>query len=71
MKNVCATMNFLIIFFLSVGEASVSVMWENDDWYHLPENEGMDEPMYTNGNYLKHFMPKLKILVILRNPSDR
>lgn len=53
------------------GEASVSVMWENDDWWHLPENVGQDEPLYTNADYMKHFLPNLKVIIILRNPSER
>lgn len=57
--------------FIDLGEASVSVMWENDDWWHLPENIGQDEPLYTNADYMKHFLPDLKVIIILRNPSER
>lgn len=53
------------------GEASVSVMWENDDWFHLPENEGQEEPKYTNSDYVRHLLPNVKIIVILRNPVER
>lgn len=53
------------------GEASVSVMWENDDWWHFPENEGQEEPLYTTGDYIKHILPELKIIIILRNPTER
>lgn len=53
------------------GEASVSTFWENDDWFHYPENVFHDEPLYTNANYVKNLLPNSKLILILRNPIDR
>ncbi|KAJ8317755.1 hypothetical protein KUTeg_005659 [Tegillarca granosa] len=54
------------------GEASVSMMWDNDDWQHFPENQNSTyEPKYVIPDYVHHVIPKAKIIIILRNPTDR
>lgn len=54
------------------GEASVSMMWDNDDWQHFPENQNSTfEPKYVIPDYIHHVIPKSKIIIILRNPTDR
>ncbi|KAK3094309.1 hypothetical protein FSP39_000139 [Pinctada imbricata] len=52
------------------GDGSVSVFWENDDWWHFPENQGHTEPRYTNADYIHHVIPNAKIIVSVRNPTD-
>ena len=37
----------------------------------MPENRGCDEPQYMTAHYVKHILPDVKIMVILRNPIDR
>ena len=54
-----------------VGEASPSIFWEASHWKELPENRGLDEPKYVTAHYVKHIVPDVKIIVILRNPTDR
>ncbi|OWF50979.1 carbohydrate sulfotransferase 15-like [Mizuhopecten yessoensis] len=54
-----------------LGEASVSTFWENDDWFHYPENVYNDEPVYTNADYVKKLLPDSKLILLLRNPIDR
>ncbi|KAI0238033.1 Carbohydrate sulfotransferase 15 [Lamellibrachia satsuma] len=56
---------------LVTGEASASTFWDMSYWRKLPENRGLDEPMYTTAHYVKHVVPEVKIIVILRNPTDR
>ncbi|PVD31048.1 hypothetical protein C0Q70_10325 [Pomacea canaliculata] len=53
------------------GDGSASTLWDNDDWWRLPENCGRDEPLYTNANYIRHLTPHARVLVILRQPTDR
>lgn len=53
------------------GEASVSTFWENDDWFHYPENAGHEDPVYTNADYVKKLLPNSKLILLLRNPIDR
>ncbi|XP_033756313.1 carbohydrate sulfotransferase 15-like [Pecten maximus] len=54
-----------------LGEASVSTFWENDDWFHYPENAYHDDPVYTNADYIKKLLPDSKLILLLRNPIDR
>ncbi|XP_041369103.1 carbohydrate sulfotransferase 15-like isoform X2 [Gigantopelta aegis] len=53
------------------GDASVSTLWDSDDWWRLDENCGRKEPLYTNADYIHHFLPNAKIIVILRDPTER
>lgn len=55
----------------ATGDGSASTLWDNDDWWRLPENCGRDEPLYTNANYIRHLTPHARVLVILRQPTDR
>ncbi|XP_025095693.1 carbohydrate sulfotransferase 15-like [Pomacea canaliculata] len=56
---------------LNKCDGSASTLWDNDDWWRLPENCGRDEPLYTNANYIRHLTPHARVLVILRQPTDR
>ncbi|KAK3589428.1 hypothetical protein CHS0354_020756 [Potamilus streckersoni] len=56
---------------LITGEASVSLFWDNPDWYNYPENQHFLEPKYTNPDYIHHLLPDVKLILIVRNPSDR
>nr|XP_022345100.1 carbohydrate sulfotransferase 15-like isoform X1 [Crassostrea virginica]XP_022345101.1 carbohydrate sulfotransferase 15-like isoform X1 [Crassostrea virginica] len=53
------------------GEASASILWENDDWFHFKENTGFTEPKYTSADYIRHVIPKVKVIICVRNPTDR
>ncbi|KAK2180939.1 hypothetical protein NP493_419g02005 [Ridgeia piscesae] len=53
------------------GEASASTFWDMSYWRMMPENRGCDEPQYMTAHYVKHILPDVKIMVILRNPIDR
>lgn len=58
-------------FFLFAGEASASILWENDDWFHFKENEAFTEPKYTSADYIRHVIPNVKVIICVRNPTDR
>lgn len=53
------------------GEASASILWENDDWFHFKENEAFMEPKYTSADYIRHVIPNVKVIICVRNPTDR
>ncbi|CAG5134958.1 unnamed protein product, partial [Candidula unifasciata] len=53
------------------GDASVSTLWSNDDWWKNPENCGLLEPKFTNADHVHLVLPQARIIVILRNPTDR
>ena len=53
------------------ADASVSTLWDSDDWWRLGENCGRDEPLYTNVDYIHRFLPNAKIIIILRDPTER
>ncbi|KAL5016159.1 hypothetical protein ScPMuIL_005748 [Solemya velum] len=58
---------------LITGEGSVSTLWDNVNWWHLPENSNNSllEPKYTNADYVHHVLPDVHLIVIMRDPTDR
>ncbi|KAK7494211.1 hypothetical protein BaRGS_00014493, partial [Batillaria attramentaria] len=53
------------------GDASASTFWGNDNWWRLPENCGRTEPLFTNAHYIRRLTPDARIIVIIRNPTER
>ncbi|XP_060074896.1 carbohydrate sulfotransferase 15-like [Ylistrum balloti] len=57
---------------LVTGEATPSNLWDNRWWWNYKINQNDTEPPgLTNADYIHHFMPNLKIIIILRNPVTR
>ncbi|XP_046573278.1 carbohydrate sulfotransferase 15-like [Haliotis rubra] len=54
-----------------IGEATPSYLSVNRFWNLLPGNEGCSEPCVTNADIIHHLNPKTRIIIILRNPTDR
>ncbi|XP_071114331.1 carbohydrate sulfotransferase 15-like [Haliotis cracherodii] len=54
-----------------IGEATPSYLSINRLWDLLPGNEGCWEPCVTNADIIHHLNPNTKIIIILRNPTDR
>ena len=46
-------------------------MWKNDFWPVHEENKGLEEPSYLNLHDIQKLMPDVKIIAIMRNPTDR
>ncbi|CAL1530082.1 unnamed protein product [Lymnaea stagnalis] len=53
------------------SDASVSTLWSNDEWWKSSENCGLLEPRFTNAQYVHAILPQAKIIVIVRNPTER
>ncbi|XP_033758724.1 carbohydrate sulfotransferase 15-like [Pecten maximus] len=54
------------------GEASPSNLWDNRWWWNYDVNRyDTEPPALTNADYLRHFLPNLKMIIILRNPVTR
>ncbi|XP_021362965.1 carbohydrate sulfotransferase 15-like [Mizuhopecten yessoensis] len=56
---------------LITGEGSQSTFWDNTWWWRYPENRNDEEPGIVTANFIRHILPEVKLLVILRNPVDR
>ncbi|XP_076449099.1 carbohydrate sulfotransferase 15-like [Babylonia areolata] len=54
-----------------IGEVAENLLWDNHFWPVLPGNEGQLEPRYTNADYLHHLDPDVKVIIILRDPTER
>ncbi|GAB1604792.1 carbohydrate sulfotransferase 15-like [Argonauta hians] len=52
-------------------DASASTLWDNDFWTSLPRNTNYTEPNVLNAHYIRHLTPKVKVIVLLRNPVER
>ncbi|XP_069108326.1 carbohydrate sulfotransferase 15-like [Argopecten irradians] len=64
-SNNTQRMNFI------TGEGSQSTLWDLQWWWKFPENKNDEEPGLLNAHLVRHFLPDVKLLVILRNPVDR
>ncbi|XP_067660770.1 carbohydrate sulfotransferase 15-like [Haliotis asinina] len=53
------------------GDAAPDYFSYNDFWDMLPGNEGCTEPCVTNADIIHHLNPRAKIILSLRNPTDR
>ncbi|KAK7504791.1 hypothetical protein BaRGS_00003819, partial [Batillaria attramentaria] len=56
---------------LVIGDGSASTMYENHFWYLFPGNENCSEPRVLTVDYIRHLNPGAKIIVIMRNPTNR
>ncbi|XP_069125565.1 carbohydrate sulfotransferase 15-like [Argopecten irradians] len=64
--------NLLVEYVFMLGEASPSNLWDNRWWWNYEVNRNDTEPpALTNAHYLRHFLPNLKMIIILRNPVTR
>ena len=57
--------------FIFSGEASPSNLHLNSHWRFLPGNENLEEPKYVILDYIHHFLPRAKIIIIFRDPVER
>ncbi|XP_069137818.1 carbohydrate sulfotransferase 15-like isoform X2 [Argopecten irradians] len=53
------------------GEGTPVTLWDHIWWWAFPENKKDEEPGLINAHFIRHLLPDVKILVILRNPVDR
>jgi hypothetical protein len=45
--------------------------WDLTGWKYIPQNEAMVEPVYLTPHLIKHVNPKVRLIVILREPIER
>ena len=53
------------------GDGSSYLFWEDNGWPSHPGNKGLLEPRYTAAMALHTAQPQAKLIVLLRNPTDR
>ncbi|KAL4225892.1 hypothetical protein ACF0H5_013880 [Mactra antiquata] len=53
------------------GEASVDTIFDNKRWHKYPGNEYCREPIITNADYVHQLNPNMKVIFMLRNPTER
>ncbi|XP_021340530.1 carbohydrate sulfotransferase 15-like [Mizuhopecten yessoensis] len=46
-------------------------MWYHAWWWWNPKNKNDKEPGLLNAHFIRHILPDVKLLAILRNPVDR
>ncbi|XP_067652437.1 carbohydrate sulfotransferase 15-like [Haliotis asinina] len=56
---------------LITGDGSPSTVCHNVRWRYLPGNYNCTEPRVLNPHYLYHHNPSAKIIILIRNPTDR
>lgn len=53
----------LKVFFFFVGEVSVLIFWENDDWFYFKENEVFMELKYISVDYIWYVIFNVKVII--------
>ena len=53
------------------GEATPTYISDSQYWMDTPENTGYDEATILTPHLIKHIIPDVKVIIILRNPTDR
>ncbi|XP_071098219.1 carbohydrate sulfotransferase 15-like [Haliotis cracherodii] len=53
------------------GDGSASTAWHNPNWRNLPGNYNCTEPRVLTPHYIHHLNPSTKIIIVVRNPTDR
>ncbi|XP_022299236.2 uncharacterized protein LOC111108042 [Crassostrea virginica] len=56
---------------LITGDGSVDIAFESWDWRNFPGNQGLREPKYVLPFFIHRVLPKLKIILVLRDPVER
>lgn len=49
--------------FFFVGEVSVLIFWENDDWFYFKENEVFMELKYISVDYIWYVIFNVKVII--------
>ncbi|XP_076446975.1 carbohydrate sulfotransferase 15-like [Babylonia areolata] len=52
-------------------DGSPANVWQNNRWAMFPGNERCTEPRIITADYIRHLTPNAKIIVMLRNPTNR
>lgn len=53
------------------GDGSVDIAFDSKEWRHFPGNEGLLEPKYVLPFFIHKVLPKLKVIIMLRDPVER
>lgn len=54
---------FRKFYFFFVGEVSVLIFWENDDWFYFKENEVFMELKYISVDYIWYVIFNVKVII--------
>ncbi|ELU03066.1 hypothetical protein CAPTEDRAFT_92334 [Capitella teleta] len=54
-----------------IVDASASYIWDYGDWPNLPQNKGLKEPSIITAHFIRHFTPRAKFIILVREPSER
>jgi hypothetical protein len=60
---------FLIILYL--GDGTPMDFWDFTGWRNIQQNQGLDHPKVLTPHLLHHINPNVKLIIILRNPTQR
>jgi hypothetical protein len=45
--------------------------WDMSGWKDIPQNSGLKEPVIITPHLIKHMNPRVKLILILRDPIER
>lgn len=49
----------------------MDIAFDSKEWRHFPGNEGLMEPKYVLPFFIHKVLPKLKVIIMLRDPVER
>ena len=57
--------------FTIIGDGSTTIINLDHRWKTMPGNVGLKEPKYVILDYIHKFLPKAKLIMVVRDPVDR
>lgn len=62
---------FISLFVFIIGDGTPMDFWDFTGWRHIVQNKEHEKPVVLTPHLMKHMNPKVKFIVLLRNPIDR
>lgn len=53
------------------GDGTPMDMWDMSGWVSVAQNQGLQEPNFLTPHLIHHVNPKVKFIIILRDPVQR
>jgi hypothetical protein len=69
--NVVVSSCFTLKYSFILGDDGSYYFWEDNGWPNHPGNKGLTEPRYTTSMALHTAQPEAKLIVLLRDPTER
>ena len=61
----------IVLIIVYLGDGTPMDFWDFTGWRNIQQNQGLDHPKVLTPHLLHHINPNVKLIIILRNPTQR